>query len=1065
MTGLVSVTALPRLVTTRDRLELTLPEGVTLAGIVGRALPDLAPGHRIWVRVLMGDRIVPEEAWATTRPTAGDPVVVQVLPAGGSGSLRMILSIVVTVAALALGQIWAVPLAGALGVSAATAGGIITGATLFAGQLLVNALVPPPKAATNSNARHYSIDSARNSIAPDAPVPLALGTLRWAPPYAALPYTEEVGDDLWWTAAFCLGYGPLAISELKIGDTPIEKYSDVQIEIRNGYADDAPLSLYSQQVHEESLSVELSRDAGPVSRVSGGDAGEISVQLTFPAGLFWTKKKTGERRATAVLVRIRQRLAGTDTWSDVATLTIEDNKTSTFRHGHRWAPPARGRYEIEVARLTDDHDEDDAFQDLVTWTALRTFRPEYPIHMPPGRPLALVAIRMRASKQLQGALEELSMVTSSIHADWDPATSAWVEQATRSPAAHYRRLLQGAHLAWPLPDEDLDLAGIADWWMDCAAAGITYDSVITDEGTLGDALKEVCHIGRARPYDRGDVLGVVVDKPRALITTAITERNARNIRRERPYTRYPDAVRVKFRDADNDYKWATRIVPWIGFTGVPTITEEWECPGIADAGLAWTWARRRMRELIYRPDVYTAEQTIEHLVVEPGSRVALASRRLRSDMQVAQLVRASGRILWLDSAVTMIAGTPYRVRIRSGDGSSRTADVAPVAADQSTDTLHLSDVLSPAPDRGDIVMLGPWGEEIVDAVVVDIEGGEGMSAILTLAAHAPEIDEETAADIPPVWDGRAGGEAVADDRVPLAPRITAIESGYLRAGDPSEALVRMMPGTGDPVAVARYDLRHRAGGAGAWTDLAGQTSIALVGGYGVGTHPEFAARAISAWGVPGPWCDPVAHTMLPATAPGPEVENLTIIRLADGSTRIAWVVANGTGYQDQIAARLRYRAGTAPVGEAWGWDDLEPLHAGLLLASPFTTAVPVDGPGTYAVRAEDAAGDAGPVLIGIHDNTPLAPAAISATVAGVDVHIAVRLRADLTAAAVRIYRSPLAADPSIEIDMSGALAAGPSARVNWTDTDPGPGPWRYRARAETADGVASAPSPSAEAAP
>lgn len=1064
MTALVPVTALPRLVTTLGRTELTVPEGMTLADIVARALPDLPPAHRGWVRVLVGDRVIPDADWTEVRPPAGMPVVVQVLPAGGSSGLRSILSIVVTVAALALGQIWAVPLAGALGVSSAVAGGIITGATLFAGQLLVNALVPLPKS-TNANTRHYSIDGARNSIAPDAPVPMVLGTVRWAPPYAALPYTEEVGDDLWWTAVFCFGYGPLAISDLMIGDTPIEHYDDVQIEIRAGYPDDAPLSLYSQQVHEESISVELSHDVGPVTRVSGGDAAEIAVQLTFPGGLSWTKKKTGERRTSGVDIRIRARLAGSSVWETITDWHIEDNTTSMFRRSHRWTPDVRGRYEIEVTRLTDDHDEDDAFQDIVTWTALRTFRPEYPLAIPSDRPMALLAVRMRASKQLQGALEELTALTSSISADWDPSAGSWVTRATRSPAAHYRRLLQGGHLAYPLADADLDLAGLAEWWGDCASAGLVYDDVITDEQTLGDTLLAVCHLGRARPYDRGDALSVVIDKTRPLITTAITSRNASNITRERPYTRYPDAVRVKFRDADNNYRDAVRIVPWIGFTGTPSIMEEWECPGIASAELAWTWARRRMRELVYRPDIYSAEQMIEHLVVEPGSRVALASRRLRSTSQVAQVVRADSRAVELDCDVMLDAGGTYRMRIRGADGTSRTADLVPVTASAMTPVVRVTADLSPVPSRGDIVMLGPWGEETIDAVVTNIEAGgeDGMSAILTMVAHAPEIDAETAADIPPAWDGRAGGEVVADDRVPLAPRISGIESGYLRAGDPTEALVRMAPAIGEVVAVSRYDLRHRLSGATSWTILTGQTSVALISGYSVGQEPEFSARAISAAGQVGPWCAPVAHTMLPAEAAGPAVTGLTVTRLKSGSVRISWDVDSGEGYEAQVAVRLRYRVGTAPVGETWGWDDLAPLHKGLVFAAPYTTATPEDGVGTYGVRAEDLAGRAGVALVGIYDTGPLAPTAISAIAVEDDVRVAVRLAADLTVAAVRIYRSLQSASASTEIDASGALDASPSARVVWTDVDPGPGPWRYRARAETAEGALS--DPSSEATP
>ncbi len=53
---------------------------------------------------------------------------------------------------------------------------------------------------------------------------MVLGRHRVFPPYAAQPYTEIDGDDQYWRAMFLIGYGPVELEELKIGETPIEDF-------------------------------------------------------------------------------------------------------------------------------------------------------------------------------------------------------------------------------------------------------------------------------------------------------------------------------------------------------------------------------------------------------------------------------------------------------------------------------------------------------------------------------------------------------------------------------------------------------------------------------------------------------------------------------------------------------------------------------------------------------------------------------------------------------------------------------------------------------------------------
>ena len=47
---------------------------------------------------------------------------------------------------------------------------------------------------------------------------------RTVPPLGALPYTETVGDTQYLRMLFVWGYGPLEISDLRIGETPLSEF-------------------------------------------------------------------------------------------------------------------------------------------------------------------------------------------------------------------------------------------------------------------------------------------------------------------------------------------------------------------------------------------------------------------------------------------------------------------------------------------------------------------------------------------------------------------------------------------------------------------------------------------------------------------------------------------------------------------------------------------------------------------------------------------------------------------------------------------------------------------------
>ena len=257
----IPVLAAPQFDPGAGRIAMDFPPGLTLAEIVTAALPSFPATDLGRVRLALvtpeGMNFVPSHLWRRVRPKPGVRVVIRVL--AGRNALRSILQIVVSIAAVALGQLWAAGLGFAAGTTgfAIASSAIALGVNVI-GALLINALIPPVKP-DNERRNSYSISGWRNRMDPDGAVPVVLGQIRYAPPFAASSWTEIVGDWQYVRAIFNFGEGPLALTDFRIGETSIAEYDEVEIEVRDGLETDLPTSLYPRQIFEENVGADLTR--------------------------------------------------------------------------------------------------------------------------------------------------------------------------------------------------------------------------------------------------------------------------------------------------------------------------------------------------------------------------------------------------------------------------------------------------------------------------------------------------------------------------------------------------------------------------------------------------------------------------------------------------------------------------------------------------------------------------------------------------------------------------------------------------------------------------------------
>ncbi len=920
-TALVPVTAAPALDPGHRRVRFSVKEGATIAAIVERALPGASDFLLARVRVSLVSGFeaapVPRRLWHLVRPKEGIHVVIRIVP--GKGFARALLAIVVAVAASFLAPYLA-PVFTALGFSAATANALATTALTIAGGLLINALIPPADGGGNKEKPTFAISGWRNPFVPDGTVPAVLGKIRMAPPFAAMSYTEIAGDVQFIRALFCWGAGPLRISGLRIGETPIANFDEVQIETRTGQPGDAPVTLYEGQVMEEQFGVDLRfeppRDdygefiAGapaieqPVPRVTAADISAFAIIVHFPAGLV-IFDDDGDARPVGVTLRIRHRLVGAPAWAATETFEIAGATSKPFFRQYRFAVATRGRYEVEVTRVSPPTTGWPAVYDDISYMSLQSIRPEYPINVPAGT-LALTAVRVRATYQLNGALDALNGIPERICADWDSATGTWIVRPTQNPASLYRYALEHGSRE-PVPLGKIDLVQLADWHDYCVAKGLRYNRVHDFDAPHDETLRAICAAGRASPRFDGRKWGVVIDRPQTLVVDHIGPRNARAMRWQRTYPKTPHAFRVPFLDETADYQAAERIVPWPGHSGDITLTEELPLPGKTDPAEVFIEARRRMHEIMARPDRFSCVQDGAVRAVTRGDLVHGSFDMLDATQVHARVRHVADDQIVIDADVTMAAGVSYAVGYRIGMSANSLGEsvVMPVETVPGITRTLIARGLNPMPAPGDLVQFGPVSTRVEAMIVRATEGGENLTTVLDLVAAAPEIDALTDAEVAPPWDGRVGEITPPATALPAAPRFTKVVSGN-KTGAANRIVATLAPGTGSPATVGQYLVRHRLAGGGAFTTVpvpAGVASITL-DGYASGAAVEMKASAVSTGGFEGPETNLITVTI---GAGDPPVAGAIVsgsVALAAGLANVAIALTTGAATDEVSIFRV-----------------------------------------------------------------------------------------------------------------------------------------------------------------
>lgn len=599
----------------------------------------------------------------------------------------------------------------------------------------------------------YSLSGGRNSMRLWEPMTLVFGEHKVVPDMGAKPFTERVGDDQYLNQLFHFGLqaDSVGLSDFKIGATPLSDYKDVQIQVAdsNGKLTLFPgnvdtiegFTLESGVVNSRtteddvtSISVDLAAqlfnitDAGKYTDVSvevrvqyrrvgvssWQDAGEVGSSY---ATHYWSYQRSngyqmdygstnyadhtdGERE----LVNgqwlywrwVPHPHAQGKPWRGVApdpllstgfqaiTRLKGAKQTPTYK-SVTWSVP-RGRYEIRVWKVSADiKDGNGRKSNEVAVNQILAFQIDDADYTGQLR----VALRIKATSQLNGAVDEFSALAKAKAPVWDGKTIT--KTVTSNPAWWFLffalgkvKVGQGRLYGAGLALSQVDIEAIRAWAAWCDRKRLSFNYVLDRKVSGAEMLQVIARCGRASPTWQSGKLGVVWDAENQPSVGMFGPFNikAGSFKVDYINDNTPDEIILNFANKTRDYKMDEVRVKVPGATATLNPLQL-DLEGCTNADMAGREANLIAASQIWHRRRVSWETDIEGWIASRGDVVEI-SHDLTVWGYSGRLLDCDGRTLLLSQHIPTGSGV---LMLRDPEGNMKTVYVEGVEGETDTVTV------------------------------------------------------------------------------------------------------------------------------------------------------------------------------------------------------------------------------------------------------------------------------------------------------------------------------------------------------------------------------------------
>ena len=907
----------------------------------GHRVADMLPLDEPTLNVVVAINgvVVPRAYWAKVRTRAGTRITITIVPSGGGGDSKGIFRIVAMLALTVItGGIAGGAMAGMLGAgfAAGSVGAVALSVGVgMVGTLAINAMMPPPKQPApefTSTKDIPSISGGSNQLRPYSRKRAVLGTHVVTPDLGARYYTEIVGGEQYLRMHLIVANGPVAIDQIKFENTPAESYNNVEIEIREGWADDAPQTLYPRKVGEEQFGVTLNSYGDSAIRTTEKNTAQSTLEFTAPGGLGRFEKDGSGLNRVRVLFELEMRPTGSgdNAWQRVmdfepigpvtaggvntaddgyldGAFTVAAKQAELLRFGVTINHPTPGQWDFRPTRLrsmesTNENNtkaaDAERMSAKITWGILRSISADNEPLSVGDVPQATITMRIKASNELGNTVPVVTCRARNYVRVWNGAAWEW-KIDSNCAWQYYHAYTHESVNPRPVPDAEMDLDTIVDWADDCRLLGLMFNAEVR-AGILLELVQRVAAVGRARRYRNGDKISVVRDLPQNGPVATFAGRNSWDHEINGDLVKRPHALRVKYDDVDNGGQNEV-LVYNRGFD--ETTATEFEVLdvsyGVTDPDQAYKAGRYHFAESILRPETGQFSTDMRNIRCQPGHLIHVQITMAligQGDARVIQVLGGEDGLVEavvLDSAVVIEDDRPYEIRFTRDDGSEvvRDIDLAP-----GKHTRIVLAAAAPGIAQGNHAVFGEADKATIPVLVRDIlrERGTDMFATIVWKPSAPEIHDLEDQPLPEGYNTRisapANLAAIAPER-PIVEQVRSDESVLIKALDGSlspRIVIDYRLVSSLAPSVGRVAVRYRAAGDTYWRTVRDQPtgSIAIDGvRQGERYQLEFAAESI--YGAPTGWLALAEETVVGKSTPPPAVANLRAVR-EEAAVRVEW---------------------------------------------------------------------------------------------------------------------------------------------------------------------------------
>jgi len=436
------------------------------------------------------------------------------------------------------------------------------------------------------------------------------------------------------------------------------------------------------------------------------------------------------------------------------TKTFYGNQQKPMYGSIRFAPKSKESLKVRVTRIRSYLGYAYQILDNMTWLYLTTKFETQTIST--DKRHVFLELKIKATDQLNGAIQDLSGIVTSVLDVYDENTSTWNKELSENPAWIFADILSGEVNKRSIAKSRLDTASLVEWAEYCdevPTAPSNIDAYINQRfkcgfildynATVISLINQVCSSAQASMSVIDGKYGVLIDKQKTNPVQIFTPRNSSNFASNRKYVDIPHALKVKYIEPSSNWEIREKIVYSDGFNELNATTfEDIETFGVTNNEQAYRYGRYMLAQGKLRQENISINVDFEHLVCVRGDYVKITQDVMMVGGVPARVKAVSGNDITIDNKFTTEINIDYGYTFRTKTGEVKTSTMT-------INSPTTAEVDGDIPEVGDLIVWGEVGEITFDCIVKSIIPSDDLTAQLILVEKNDAIfDAESSDEIP-----------------------------------------------------------------------------------------------------------------------------------------------------------------------------------------------------------------------------------------------------------------------------------------------------------------------------